>query len=262
MDQFASYQQFFSPQEAESIITLLKEHGIPYTLTKTRGQLDAIITGVNYNDQYDLRIPQHEFTRVTDLLIANTKVNLDELDKDYYLLSFSREELENIINNPDEWSSNDYVIAVELLKSQGENVSREQLEELREKKIETLASSQKKVPGFWLVVAYALPLWSAVRIWTPFPKRAWLDNAIISVLATFSNYLMVYGGVIGVFVGLSLWKFKKLLPDGNSVYRFLPADRLHGNIIFYLGIIAVISLALAFFYTSITGEYSGYLLFD
>src|SRR5690606_32574856 len=127
----------------------LKEHGIPYTLTKTRGQLDSIIVGDNYNDQYDLRIPQHEFTRVTDLLIANTKVNLDELDKDYYLFSFSREELENIINNPDEWSSNDYVIAVELLKSQGENVSREQLEELREKKIETLASSQKKVPGFW-----------------------------------------------------------------------------------------------------------------
>jgi len=50
MDQFASYQQFFSPEEAEPIIAVLKENGIPYTFNKTRGILDAVIIGVNPND--------------------------------------------------------------------------------------------------------------------------------------------------------------------------------------------------------------------
>jgi|ADGO01.1.fsa_nt_gi hypothetical protein len=180
MDQFASYQQFFSPEEAEPIIAVLKENGIPYTFNKTRGILDAVIIGVNPNDQYDLRIPQHEFRRVSELLIANTKVNLDELEKDYYLFSFTCEELENIIANPDEWSAHDYVVAVELLKRKGESLPKEKLEELRESRFEVLAKSQKKFPGFGLAIAYLLPLWSGLRMWTPNPLAFSDSNKFLS----------------------------------------------------------------------------------
>jgi hypothetical protein len=184
MSEFASYQQFYSAEEAEPLIAILKDHGIPFTFKESRSRIDSVIVGDSYNELFDLRIPQHEFSRVTDLLLANTTVNLDELDKDYYLHSFSKEELENIIANPDEWGRHDYLVAVELLKQHGVEVSKQHLQLLREKKIEALTEPPKKVPAIWLVIAYLLPLWSALRVWTPYPKRV-LASAIFSLAAAF-----------------------------------------------------------------------------
>lgn len=259
MSEFATYQQFFSAEEAEGVIAILKEHGIPYTFKQKRPGFDTVIIGENLNEQWDLSIPQHEFSRVNDLLLANTSVNLDELEKDHYLFSFSHEELQNIIENPDEWGRHDYLVAVELLKQRGENVTKEQLQELREKKIESLAKPPKKVPVGWLIIAYVLPVWAIIRLWTD--SRIFNSGNLALVLEVIGAYVVVYGGVIALLIGLSLWKFKKTLPNGNRVYRFLPVDRRHGKILFILGIIAILSLATAGFYTSNTGNMP-YEIFD
>jgi hypothetical protein len=255
MSEFATYQQFFSAEEAEGVIAILKEHGIPYTFKQTRAGFDTVIIGENLNEQWDLRIPTDQFSRANDLLLANTTVNLEELEKDYYLFSFSQEELENIIRNPDEWGRHDYLVAVELLKQRGENVSKEQLQEFREKKMEVLAKPPKKVPLFWLIAAYGLPVLAILLIWTPAYYDSFNDSTSSGILLVYIGaYVIAYGGVIAVLVGLSLWQFKKMLPDGNRVYRFLPGDRKHGKTIFFLGLIAAFSLVISSFYNSNTGN--------
>ena len=255
MNEFATYQQFFSAEEAEGVIAILKAHDIPYSFKQNKPRFDKLIIGENLNEQWDLSIPQHEFSRVNDLLLANTTVNLDELEKDHYLFAFSHEELQNIIQNPDEWGRHDYLVAVELLKQRGENVSKEQLQEFREKKMEVLAKPPKKVPLFWLIAAYALPVLALLLIWTPVYYDSFNDTATSGILLVYiGSYVIVYGGVIAILVGLSLWQFKKTLPDGNRVYRFLPVDRNHGKIILFLGLMAAISLVISSFYNSNTGN--------
>src|SRR5688500_4768625 len=127
MSEFATYQQFFSAEEADGVIAILNEHGIPYKFEQSRSRFDKVIIGENLNEQWDLSISPKEFSLVNELVLANTTVNIDELEEDHYLLSFSHEELQNIIQNPDEWGRHDYLVAVELLKRRGENVSQEQL---------------------------------------------------------------------------------------------------------------------------------------
>lgn len=258
MSEFATYQQFFSAEEAEGVIAILNEHGIPYTFKQIHARFDKVIIGENLNEQWDLRIPQHEFSRVNDLLLANTTVNLDELEKDHYLFTFSHEELQNIIQNPDEWGRHDYLVAVELLKQRGENVSKELLQELREKKIEVLAKPPKKVPLGWLIVAYGLPILAILLFWTPVYENSFNSGTSGILLIYIGSYVMAYGGTIATLVGLSIWQFKKTLPDGNRVYRFLPEDRKHGKTIFFLGLIAIFSLVISSFYNS----NSGYMLHE
>ena len=92
-------------------------------------------------------------------------------------------------------------------------------------------------------------------IWTPVYYDSFNDTATSGILLVYiGSYVIVYGGVIAILVGLSLWQFKKTLPDGNRVYRFLPVDRNHGKIILFLGLMAAISLVISSFYNSNTGN--------
>jgi len=45
------------------------------------------------------------------------------------------------------------------------------------------------------------------------------------------------GGFLGLIIGWSLWKMKKTLPNGEKVYAFMNIDRMHGKLIFLIGII-------------------------
>lgn len=205
MSEFFLYQQFFSPEEAEGIISILNAHSIPYKFDKGHGTVDKTIGG-EINDYYELKIPPDQFELVTSLMLANTHVNLDELDKDHYLFTFNNDELYSIIANPDEWSKQDYLIAVELLKQYGDSYTPEELQQLRKKKIEWLATPAKTTGG-WIVLGY---------------------------------FFAFFGGLIAVVWGYTLWNFKKLLPDGRRVYIYQERDRRHGKRIFLLGVIMAI----------------------
>jgi hypothetical protein len=233
MSEFATYRQFFSAEEAKPLIALLNEHGIPYTFTPIRARFDNIIVGESINESFELKVPATEFDHVTSLQLANTTVNIDLLDKDYYMLSFSEDELYNVIKNPDEWSVQDYLIAVELLKRRGKVFTREKLQELRTKKIETLATPEKKLAAGWLILAYGIPLWAGLTVWFPYPSFARLWPAFL-----------------GTLWGVTLWKFKKLLPDGRRVYIYQASDRAHGKRIFFIGLAALISVMIGIIYWS------------
>ena len=99
-----------------------------------------------------------------------------------------------------------------------------------------------------------LPVLALLLIWTPVYNNSFNSGYSGILLVYIGAYVMAYGGIIAALVGLSLWQFKKTLPDGNRVYRFLPVDRNHGKIILFLGLIAAISLVISSFYNSNTGN--------
>ena len=230
MSELAAYQQFFSEEEAQHIIALLKEQGIEYTFQLSRNKIDNIIAGETYNEKYELQIPVDQFERVTALVLANTKIDLAELENDHYLLSFTEEELLNVIKNPDEWGTQDYMIARELLKQKGIVYSEEKLKELRNTKVEQLAQPEKEIDTVWFVLAYLGTVWVAISPW-------------INMLNIYHFWI----AVIGCAVGISIWRFKKLVPDGRRVWLYRLSDRNHGRNIFFISLIALASVIAAFF---------------
>jgi hypothetical protein len=228
MSELATYQQFFTVEEAQPILSLLDEHRIPYTFKISRVSFDKIYVGGVIPEQFDLKIPTDQFERVDALLLENIDVNVDDLEKDHYLLSSTEEELRDMIANPDEWSKQDYLFARELLKRRGIVYTKEQLRELSNKKNEVLAKPEKSIDGGWIALAYIVPIISGIGMW-------FTSMTILPFWLSFASIL----------IGVSLWKFKKLLPNGTRTWIYQKEDRDHGRNIFFISLAALLSTLIA-----------------
>lgn len=103
MGEIITYKKFATPWEAEPVIKVLKENFIYYEFIKCTPIADSIIAGQIPGYSFELLIDQDQFEQANQLLqeIADTEVR--EMDPDYYLFSFSNNELREILAKPDEW---------------------------------------------------------------------------------------------------------------------------------------------------------------
>lgn len=203
MSQYAAFEKFFSPEQAEPVLAILKEHNVTYEFLKIGKVVDAMIAGETLNYNYELKIARNQFEYVNQLLLDKIQINLDNVDPEYYLFSFSDEELGEILRKPDEWGRQDYIIARQLLESRGINYSEEDLTYFKNKRLQILARPEKEGKG-WLYAGY---------------------------------FFAAFGGFIGVLIGLALWQSTKVLPNGNKVYTYDQKTRNRGRRIMYISLI-------------------------
>ena len=136
------------------------------------------------------------------MMLAVSDVDLSSLDKDYYLLSFSDDELFDILCKPDEWNEFDYQVARKLLMSRGKDVGDQVVSLLRQQRIKQLAQPEDRHTN-WLYAGYVFA---------------------------------VFGGIFGIFIGWHLSSAKKTLPDGQHIYSYSDNDRAHGRRIVIIGL--------------------------
>jgi hypothetical protein len=211
MSQYITYEKFFNTEEAVPILAILKEHAIPFEFSAISKTFDAVIAGGGPSYLYEVKISPAQFERVNRLLRDRIKVNLDEVDPDYYLFSFDDFELVEIINNPDEWGRLDFVIARKILETRGIVYTTEELDAIWNKKIETLARPEKEEKG-WVYAGY---------------------------------FFALTGGFFGVLIGLVLLQSTKTLPDGRKVHTYDEATRKQAKTILFLSLI-VFAVCLTF----------------
>ena len=168
--------------------------------------IDPVIGGEGSATPFELKVHPDDFGKVNQILSRSIKINLNDLDKDYYLFSFSDEELKEILYKQDEWSMHDYLLAKEILKERGIIVSEIDLQKLNETRLAELARPEKEGKA-WKYAGY---------------------------------FFALFGGLFGVFIGLALWKSKKTLPNGDRVFIYDEGTRKSGKTIFYLAIIVFI----------------------
>lgn len=201
---FLTFQQFDDAVLAEDLTDLLTANNIPYEVEEapiTVNPLTAINTEVKTS--YSIKISPDDFNRVSQLLKERESQFVDEVDKDYYLFTFTDDELMEILEKPDEWSSFDYVLAKKILEERGITVDQQKLTKLKNERIEELSIPEKSQSS-WIIIGY-----------------------ICAFL----------GGVLGIFIGWHLSSAKKTLPDGEQIYSYTSGDRKHGRIIFYLSLV-------------------------
>lgn len=140
------------------------------------------------------------------MLLEDSVKKLDEIDTDYYLFGFSNDELLDLIAKSDEWSKLDYLLAQKILRDRGQGLSEEELEAIKMERIAELSKPEEN------------------------QQKRIVAGYVFAVL----------GGFVGMFIGWHLLTHKKTLPNGDSVFAYVPKDRKQGRIIFILGSIFLV----------------------
>jgi hypothetical protein len=194
------YQTYPNQAVAQGLLALLDEQRIAYTTDHAPARYNAAL-GMASEENFVVRLRPDDFTRVRQLEEKQATDSLGELPTDYYLFAFGNAELWELLGQPDAWSSHDVALATRLLRERGETVTDEALLALRARHTAALAAPNASPTG-WIVAGYAFS---------------------------------VLGGILGMAIGWSLWRYRKTLPDGRTVPGFSAADRYHGRVMLALG---------------------------
>ena len=201
-----TFQQFNDPGLAETVAAQLKAQGIDYVVEKEGPVFDATFANNDFEPSIHLKIAAADFPRAHAALEGYYQSQLQAMDADYYLFSFTNAELLEIIRHPDEWGHLDYALAKKLLADRGHAVTPAAAEQFREQRITELARPEKTHP----------------------------DQII------FGYVLAVIAGLFGIFLGYAFARLKKTLPNGELVYVYPPAERRHGRRIMIISTISII----------------------
>ncbi len=201
-DQYLTFQKFNDEALAKELIILLNQHGIKFQV-EGDSAFDPTFSGTNeLNKEIRVKIPKHDFEKADQLLLDISKLQIDTVEKDYYLYEFTDEELIEIVTKHDEWSQFDFLLAQKILKGRGKEINPEVVKVIKRQRINELAKPEESQKG-WIYIGYVMAL---------------------------------LGGIIGIAIGYHLSTFKKTLPNGDRIYVHNIEDRKHGKRIFILGI--------------------------
>jgi len=206
-EEFLIFQKFNSESQAVEIGNLLKENDVEFLIENISINFDPILSNNDFGKEYCVKIKKDAFEKANDILCKKVKTEINEIQDDYYLLSFTNEELIDVIEKSDEWNKFDVELAHKLLKERGNEITTEQINELKKQRIIEL-SKPEVGQNVYIIIGY-----------------------ICAFL----------GGLLGIFIGWHLLTFKKTLPNGNRIYAYSENDRKQGNrIIILSGIFIVI----------------------
>lgn len=203
-EEFITFEKFNDQNSAKELGELIAEQNIEFLLEDNSLTFDPTFANNGFGKEYCLKLKKSDFEKANKLLtdIADNELNkLSEIDKDYYLLSFSDEELIDVVSKSDEWNKFDVSLAKKILKEKGKEITPEKIEKIKHQRILEL-SKPDEGQKFYIILGYLTA---------------------------------VLGGLLGVFIGWHLLTHKKTLPNGNRIYAYSENDRKQGNRILIIG---------------------------
>src|SRR2546423_1011142 len=105
-----TFQKFRDRKSAVDLSSFLKGKGIACQIEDVSPVLDPLLIGNSSESDYLVKIRPEDFNKTSELLEEFYKDQFEPVEEDYYLLDFSDEELEEIIQKPDEWGIYDYLL--------------------------------------------------------------------------------------------------------------------------------------------------------
>ncbi len=218
--EFITYKKFNDIALANELAELLNANNIKYSLEEEAPSFDPSFAYARIKE-YILKVGSNDFEQVNTLLKQNANKDIEGGEDNYYLKTFTNDELMKVVTKADEWNAFDVQLARKLLTERGNAISDDEIAGIAQQRIEEL-----KVPEpsqtTWVILGYII--------------------AIGGVAMPF------FISIIGFFIGWHLSSHKKTLPDGERVYAYSNADRKIGKWIFYIGITLFLTKLLIFIY--------------
>ena len=221
MRDLQTFRQYNSAEEAAAIVAKLEAVGIQGLLSDNQPAFDATFAYNSAQRLYTLSLSPSDKQRAEALLAQWAEVEAQYVDPDHYLLTFTVDELYDVLRHPAEWDILDVKIATRLLRERGHKVTDSDLAQLRAQETAALAQS---VPVGWV----------------------WLVNGYLFAMM---------GGAFGILIGYFIRNAHKTLPDGSKVWLHPESDRRHGK---YMIVIGVVMFFMFVFVTSLVPFASDY----
>ncbi|MBC7486308.1 MAG: hypothetical protein H7282_06130 [Cytophagaceae bacterium] len=197
---FITFRKFADQAYAKEFSVVLERLAIPYEI-ESSGLLNPM--AMDAAREYYVKIKGIDFTRANGAIRAFYAAQVQQAEADYYLFSFSQEELRELVEHPDEWSDFDYALASKILKDKGINTE----EKSKTVLIEELNSvkKEKEIPRFTE------------------------DDLMRGIMTS------LVGGFMGVWTGWNVLNDKIILPNGEEDYAYSEPDRKRGGTLFAVG---------------------------
>ena len=206
IEEFIVFQKFNNQNAAKDFGNLMNLNQIEYSIENTSINFDPILSNNEFGKEYCVKIKKADFEKADTILRETAKAEIKALENDYYLLSFSDEELIEVIEKSDEWNKFDVELAHKLLKDRGKEITEHQISEIKKQRMVELSKPEES-QRVYIIIGYV------------------------------SAFL---GGFLGVFIGWHLLTFKKTLPNGNRIYAYSENDRKQGNRILIIGVVFIV----------------------
>lgn len=199
--QFLTFQTFSDIELANVLTEKLANNNIEFRIEKILPLLDSAILGQSSLPEIAVKLHPDEFLKAHKVLEEYYKMQIEAVEKDYYLFDFTNDELFEIITKPDEWGPLDYQLAQKILIDRGQKINEEVTEKLKTIRIQELAK----------------------------PGKA--SNSLIVLGYCF----FIFAGIVTILTGRYLVNDKKTLPDGQLVFSFSENDRRQGKRMIKIG---------------------------
>jgi hypothetical protein len=223
-ESFLPFHTFPDASLIGDFIEKLEKNNIVFEVEKTPKILDSTISGISSDPDIVVKLRSRDFVRAHECLEEYYKNQISNIDKDYYLFSFSDNELFEIISKPDEWGYLDYELAQKILIDRGQKIDTDLLQKLKSERNRELAKEEH--PGFFLYFLAYFFIFNGLL-------------AIISPVFFYGDFTFM-ATLFSVFIGRSIYKNKKTLPNGQSVFCHPIKDRNRGKFLMSFGLIVFI----------------------
>jgi len=217
-----TFQRFNDIGLATEFAEKLTELGIYCEIDNQTVPFDVTYANNPLQEDVRIKVKPEDFDRANAALDDYYKSQLDNIDKDYYLFTFTHRELMEIVRKPDEWNRLDYQLALKLLKERGLEVQPEETQKLQTDRIAELTKSEK-APLLWIIGGYG----AAVAVFVTDPNKL-------------SGLYAMSLPIVGIIVGALFIFSKKTIPNGSQVYTYTKKERGHGKAILVLSIAGLI----------------------
>jgi hypothetical protein len=202
MKDYQTFKTFTDRETAENFADVLQQHGIRFSIEEDRLTFDPSYAHNPLNKDYLIKISPGDFTRAHAAYEDYFALLVDKAEPDYYLYTFSDEELVEIVTKPDEWGTFDNLLAQKLLAERGISFSPAEKKALNEKRYQQLQAPKNEatdtILGYYLVSLLFFP--------------------------------------VGIVIG-RVWAYsKKTLPDGERVPVYNQQVQQHGRNLFRLAV--------------------------
>jgi len=133
-DAYLTFQKFTDPRLAAAIAKKLSEFHIETLIEDASSLLNPHLIGSTPEPAIHLKVRSSDLPRAHQVLEEYYERHLDDVDPDYYLLSFTDRELMNVIANPDEWGLFDQALAKKLMTGHGYTLTPKEIERYKRQK--------------------------------------------------------------------------------------------------------------------------------
>lgn len=212
-----TFHRSHEPEITGDMARKLENAGIYVQLENDDKLFDPTFAQNPLQKETRIKLRPADFEKANEILADYYDEYAKDIDRDYYLFSFSNRELTEILAKPDEWGKLDYQLAQKILAERGETFDKNELDYLKDKRIEVLSKPDKS-PVVLILLGYCF-----------------IVAGLFSLGCLFASLV----------IGFVLTGFKKTLPNGQTAFTYMKNDRNHGKVIIAL---SVMVLAVTLFY--------------